>query len=268
MRELGATFQEKKMRLLVVFALVLLLIPAVAYAGHSSCGCHKASCGDSCKGACGDGCGAKVVSDCGNKCGSCKDKCHSGCKSKCDGGCKDKCQSGCNKCAKPACGSCGKPSCDGGCKSKSACGSCGKSSCGGGCQSGGGCAQPCACEAWHDFCGCGTVSSLCITITTACDGTAGPLKLQLRDPYFKTLALIEIPGPIEGYYNFTYTFDTPVEASMLGEAVLINDTEDPATLTSLRVVGMDGYCFNWVYVDHTCPGAIVGPGGCKRMVIY
>ncbi len=261
------------MRLLVLFALVLLLIPCVAYAGHSSCGCQKASCSDGCKGSCGDGCATKIESGCGNKCDSCKSKCDTGCKPKCKSGCKSKCDTGCkSKCdtgCKPKCDTGCKPKCDSGCKPKckSACGSCGKSDCGGGCKSAGGCAQPCACAAWHDYCGCEMVSSLCITIT-ACEGTAGPLKLQLRDPYFKTLAMVELPGPIEGYYNYTYTFDTPVQASMLGEAVLINDTEDPTTLTSMQVVGMDGYCFNWTFVDHTCPGAIVGPGGCKRMVIY
>lgn len=228
------------MRYLVLAALVLLLLPCVAYAGD--CGsCHKATCGD-CKAKCDTGCKAKCET-------GCKPKCDTGCKSKCDTGCKDKCHSGCKD------------------KCKSACNSCGKSDCGGGCQAAAGCPQPCACAAWHDFCGCGQVSSLCISIT-ACEGTAGPLKLQLRDPQFKTVTIIELPGPIEGYYNYTYTFEKPVDATMLGEAVLINDTEDAATLTSLRVVGMDGNCFNWVYVDHTCPGAIVGPGGCKRMVIY
>lgn len=117
------------------------------------------------------------------------------------------------------------------------------------------------------YCGCGMVNSLCITIT-ACEGTAGPMKLQLRDTNNATVAIIELAGPIDNYYNYNYTFDKPVDATSLKEAVLINDTEDPATITSLRVVGMDGACFNWVYVDHTCPGAVIGPGGCKRMVVY
>ena len=110
------------------------------------------------------------------------------------------------------------------------------------------------------------VSSLCITIT-ACEGTAGPMKLLLRDQSLHKLVEIELAGPIDCYYNMTYTFDTPVAASSLGEAVLINETDDPTTVTSLRLVGMDA-CFSWTYIDHTCPGVVVGPGGCKRVVVY
>jgi hypothetical protein len=253
------------MRYFVLFAVLMLLIPCAAYAGNHSCGCSKHTCGDTCKSGCGGGCHDKCQSGCTDTCkGGCQEKCHS-CKPKCETGCKSKCDTGCK--SKSSCNSCGKVGCNGGCKS--ACGSCGKVGCNGGCQQacGGGCAKPCACDAWDQFCGCGTVSSLCITIT-ACEGTAGPMKLQLRDTNYKTVAVIELPGPIDCYYNFTYTFDKPVDAASLQEAVLINDTEDPATITSLRVVGMDGACFSWVYVDHTCPGALLGPGGCKRMVVY
>ena len=117
-----------------------------------------------------------------------------------------------------------------------------------------------------DYCGCGEVNSLCITID-ACEGTAGPLKLQLRDQNNKTVTIIELPGPVDCFYSYTYTFDKPIDAAQLDEAVLINDTDDPATLTSLRVAGL-GDCFCWTYVDHSCPGTVIGPGGCKRMVIY
>jgi hypothetical protein len=270
------------MRYLVFVALLLLLIPSVVFAGNDGCGCKKASCSSCSSGShdkCDSGCKSGGCND--NKCGSCKEKCHSGCKQKCDGGCKSGCDKPkCNSCEKPKCNSCEKPKCNSGCKSgckdkchggcqQSKCNSCGQSSCSGGssCGAASSCAKPCACQAWQDYCGCGTVSSLCISIT-ACEGTAGPLKLQLRNPANETVVVVELPGPIEGYYNYTYTFETPVDAALLAEATLINDTEDPATLTSLRVVGMDGYCFNWVYVDHTCPGVLVGPGGCKRMVIY
>jgi len=110
------------------------------------------------------------------------------------------------------------------------------------------------------------VSSLCITLT-ACEGTAGPLKLLLRDRSLHKVVEIELAGPVDCYYNMTYTFDKPVPASSLGEAVLINATDDPATITSLRIVGMDS-CFSWTFVDHTCPGVLLGTGGCTRMVIY
>ena len=99
------------------------------------------------------------------------------------------------------------------------------------------------------------------------DGTAGPIKLQLRDGGYKTVAVVELAGPIEGYYTMTYTFDEPVRADSLVEAVIINDTEDPVTLTWFGVVG-NFECGSYTYFDKSCPGIVVGPGGCPRMVLF
>jgi len=188
------------MRKLLMVAVLLVFIPALAYAGH----CH----------------------------------------------CQPKCQPCCKQdiCTRPACTDpCGV--CDTGCDS--------------------GCGMPCACMEWYPYCGCGNVTGLCISLTAdCCDGTAGPLKLLLRDGSYDEIVTIELAGPVEGYYSMEYTFETPVSADSLVEAVLINDTDDPVTLTWMRVYGMLDYCCGWTYMDHVCPGAVIGPGGCPRMVLF
>jgi hypothetical protein len=111
------------------------------------------------------------------------------------------------------------------------------------------------------------ISSLSISIT-ASEGTTGGMKLLLRNGLLQQVVLIDLPGPITNDYTYTYTFAAPVMASVLFEAVLINDGDDPATLTSLRVVGLGEAGFSYMFVEHTCPGAIVGIGGCQQMEIY
>ncbi len=214
-----------------------------------------------------------VAKPCG-ECDTCKPKCETPCKSKCENKCSP-CQpvakpfDKCNSCkqepcaaAKPKCDSCDK--CRPKCKNK-----CGQCSTAGladysATMDSPPAANPCACDAWAPYFGQETVDSLSISIMTS-EGTAGPLMLSLRDPQHRQLALIELRGPIEGNYFFAYTFDSPVPASDLLEAVLINDGTDPATLTMFRVLGLGENDFSHVYIDHTCTGAIVGPGGCTRM---
>jgi hypothetical protein len=264
------------MRSLIVIAVLLAFIPAAVYAGDCGCSkCKQQTC-SSC-----DTCKSKCDSGCKSKCDSCKPKCDSGCKSKCNS-CKPKCETGCkSKCGKcneckPKCESGCKSKCDGGCKSKCnsceakpACSKCGQKSCSGGCgqsSCSSGCAKPCACTEWNQYCGCEMLSSLCISLQ-ACDGTAGPLMLKLRDTSFKTIADIELAGPIDGYYNYTYTFAEPIPASSLQEAVIINSTDDAATLTWFSVFG-NFDCGGFSYFDYSCPGVVVGPGGCPRMVLF
>jgi hypothetical protein len=122
----------------------------------------------------------------------------------------------------------------------------------------------CACDAWVPYSGDELVRSLSISITVS-EGTSGTLKLQLLNPTHQQIALLELPGLVKGDHSFTYTFKTPVKASDLMEAELINDGDDPATLTSIRVVGMDGAYFSYVFIEHTCSGAVIGPGGCPQM---
>jgi len=130
------------------------------------------------------------------------------------------------------------------------------------------CAMPCACMAWDSYCGCEMVTGLCISMETDyCDGTVGPLSLLIRDGNYDEIVTIELAGPIEGYYTMQYTFAEPLRADTLVEAVLINETEDPVTLTWLQVYGIFN-CGGWTYIDHTCPGAVIGPGGCPRMVLF
>jgi hypothetical protein len=100
-----------------------------------------------------------------------------------------------------------------------------------------------------------------------CDGTVGPLNLLIRDGNYDEVVTIELAGPIEGYYTMQYTFVEPLPADTLIEAVLINETDDPVTLTWLQVYGTFN-CGGWTYIDHTCPGAVIGPGGCPRMVLF
>ena len=240
------------MRAIIVLVMLLAFIPAAVYAGDCG-GCDK------CKTKC-------------SSCDTCKPKCDTGCKSKCDTGCKPKCESKCNtckpKCKQETCSSC-KPKCDTGCKSKcdtgckpkceSKCNTCEPK-----CDTG--CPKPCACMDWEQYCGCEMLTGLCITIT-ACEGTAGPLLLKLRDINMKTIADVELAGPIDGYYNYNYTFAEPMRADMVHEAVLINGTDDAATLTSLQVIGLFD-CGSFTFIDHTCPGAVIGPGGCPRMVLF
>lgn len=173
---------------------------------------------------------------CGNKCGTCC-KQHT-CTKACDTGCKSGCGSSCA------------PACNTGCAPA--------------------CPMPCACMAWETYCGCAMLNSLCISLEAACnDGTAGPLKLVLHDNNYDDIATIELAGPIDGYYTTNYTFDTPIRADSVREAVLINDTDDPVTLTWLQVWGSFGDCCGgWTYIDHTCPGVVIGPGGCPRMVLF
>lgn len=172
----------------------------------------------------------------------------------------------CGNCCETKCKPCCKqhtctPACDTGCNAGCDTG------CNAGCDMG--CAMPCACMEWEPYCGCGMVTGLCISMQTDwCDGTAGPLKLLLRDGNYDDIVTIEMAGPVEGYYTMQYTFETPVSADSLVEAVLINDTDDPVTLSWLQVYGMFDYCGGWTYIDHTCPGAVIGPGGCPRMVLF
>jgi hypothetical protein len=221
----------------VLVVLAALLIP-LAHA-DASCGGCKAKCG-SCKPACAAPANTcqKCASPCASKCSPCKPKCESKCSP-----CKPKCESKCSPC-KPKCESkCSEP-CDKGCP------------------------KPCACFDWVPYCGCEMVNSLCISLEAACEaGTAGPIKLQLRDRDFKTVAVVELAGPIEGYYTMTYTFAEPVRADSLVEAVIINETEDPVTLTWFNVVG-NFECGSYTYFDKSCPGILIGPGGCPRMVLF
>lgn len=130
------------------------------------------------------------------------------------------------------------------------------------------CEPPCACTDWMQYCGCEMLTSLCISLATdPCDGTAGPLMLLLRDTDYDEIVTIELAGPIEGYYTMQYEFAEPIRADSLQEAVLINETEDAVTLTWLQVYGIFD-CGGWTYIDHTCPGAVIGPGGCVRMVLF
>ena len=132
-----------------------------------------------------------------------------------------------------------------------------------------GCAKPCACMEWHDYCGCEMVTGLCISLEAdCCDGTEGPLWLLIRDGDFKDVVMIELAGPIEGYYTMMYEFDEPVRADTLVEAVIINKTDDPVTMMWFNVYGMFGCCGGWDYFDFSCPGVVIGPGGCPRMVLF
>jgi len=154
----------------------------------------------------------------------------------------------------------------------STCGTCCKqhtctSACNTGCAPA--CPAPCACMDWEQYCGCEMLTGLCISMEAACnDGTAGPLKLLLRDNNYDDIVTIELAGPIDGYYTTNYTFDTPIRADSVREAVLMNDTDDPVTLTWLMVWGNFGNCGGWTFIDHTCPGVVIGPGGCPRMVLF
>lgn len=165
-------------------------------------------------------------------------------------------------CGQAKCGTCCKqhtctPACDTGCKP----------ACDMGCAQP--CAAPCACMEWEQYCGCEMLTDLCISLQTDwCDNTAGPLKLLLRDNAYDDIVTIELAGPIEGYYTMNYTFEEPIRADSVREAVLINDTDDPVTLTWLMVWGNFGNCGGWTYIDHTCPGVVIGPGGCPRMVLF
>ena len=260
------------MRAIIVIALLLAFIPAAVYADCGGCNkCKQTTCSscDKCKTKCDTGCKSKCDT-CKPKCEPCKPKCDT-CKPKCEP-CKPKCEPCKPKCdtCKPKCEKACKPKCDTGCKPKcNTCESkcsvdkpCGKPDCDKGC------AKPCACMSWMPYCGCEMVTSLCINITTACDGdTAGPLMFVLRDKDMKTVASIELAGPIADEYSFTYTFAEPMKADLLHEAVLINTTDDPLTITRFNVVG-NWECGSWTFIDHTCPGAIVGPGGCPRMVMF
>jgi hypothetical protein len=203
------------MRKRAMIALMLVLLPAMSWAGD-----HNINCG------CGSGGGTMMTSTCGSTCGS---SCGTCCK-------QHTCTSGCN-----SCNSCAPA-----------------------------CTQPCACMAWEPYCGCAMLNSLCISMEAACnDGTAGPLKLLLRDNNYDDIVTIELAGPIDGYYTMNYTFDAPIRADSVREAVLMNDTDDPVTLTWLQVWGNFGECYGgWTYIDHTCPGVVIGPGGCPRMVLF
>jgi len=164
----------------------------------------------------------------------------------------------CDPCCRPKCEPCCRqdtctPACDVPCDM--------------GCDAG--CMMPCACMEWDTYCGCEMLTGLCISLTTdPCDGTAGPLKLLLRDGDYDEIVTIELAGPLEGYYSMLYEFAEPVRADTLIEAVLINDTDDPATLSWMRVYGMFECWGGWTYMDHACPGAVIGPGGCGRMVLF
>lgn len=239
------------MRNLVILALLIAFIPVAVWAGDcNSCG-SKPVCKQNCGTPKCDTCKPK----CETKCNTCKPACENKCKPACENKCKPACE---NKC-KPACENKCKPKCENKCKPKceNKCNSCAPAPA---------CPQPCACDAWVPYCGCEEITSLCITMQ-ACEGTAGPLWLQIRDPKYATLAMIELAGPIDGYYNMTYTFEKPVPASALMEAVLINKTDDAVTMTSMRVVGMNE-CFSYVYIDKTCSGMVIGKEGCPRLVMY
>jgi len=113
------------------------------------------------------------------------------------------------------------------------------------------------------------LTDLCITMETACnEGTAGPLQLKLYDTSYKLIATIDLAGPIDGLYSTGYTFATPIRADSLQEAVLINTTNDPVTLTRLLIHGVFSPCDGCTYINHYCPGAVIGPGGCTRMVLF
>lgn len=126
--------------------------------------------------------------------------------------------------------------------------------------------QSCTCDAWVPAYGSQLISSLNIEIL-ASEGTQGSMKLLLLDPQHRQMALINLPGPIEGDYTYTHYFDNPVTAKELFSAALINDGSDPATLTEFRATGLGDAGYSYVYVDHTCTGAVVGPGGCATMTI-
>lgn len=264
----------------------------------------KPKCDTGCKPKCESKCNTcAVVPVARPACGKCqaKSKCNTCAKAPavkpaCDScnKCKPKCENKCNSCAKapvikPACDSCNKckPKCEnkcGQCQSKTytGCGTCAATSLydigytSSSVQSGsrynpaaGTSASPnqCGCDAWVPYSGSELVESLRISIT-ATEGTTGGMKLLLRNPLLQQVVLIDLPGPITNDYTYTYSFGTPVKASDLFEAVLINEGDDPATLTSLRVVGVGEGSFNYMFVEHTCPGALVGIGGCPRMEIY
>lgn len=91
--------------------------------------------------------------------------------------------------------------------------------------------------------------------------------LKLRNNMMQTIADVELVGPLNGYYSMEYVFEEPIRADSIREAVLINNTEDPVTLTWLQVVGLME-CWTWTYIDHSCPGLVLGPGGCPRMVLF
>lgn len=113
------------------------------------------------------------------------------------------------------------------------------------------------------------LTGLCISLEAACNaGTEGPIKLLLRDTDFNDIVTIELAGPIDGYYTAQYEFETPIRADNVQEAVIINDTEDSVTLTWFSVYGMFGDCGGWSYFDFSCPGIVIGPDGCPRMVLF
>jgi hypothetical protein len=244
------------MRYLVVIIALLLLLPFAANAGDcgkcGKCGPCKTSCG-SCKSDCAPKC-SPSKSECKPKCDSCAPKCNS-----CKPACAPQTCTKCNTCA-PKCSPCKQNSCS------KPCGSCGKCNAAPSCNTG--CAAPCACDEWNTYCGCGSLTGLCISLRAACnDGTAAPVFLVLRDSRMNELATIELSAPIEGYYQTTYTFEEPLDATAPVEALLLNDNEDTVTLEWLSVTGLL-QCGSFTYFDHACPGVVIGQGGCPRMVLF
>ena len=244
------------MRYLVIVAALLLLLPFAAYAGDcGKCSPCKTSCSP-CKTSCAPKC-SPCKNECKPKCEPCKPVC-SPCKTECKPKCSP-CAPKCNPC-EPKCGKCKQNSCT------KPCGTCGK--CGEVSSCNTGCAAPCACTEWNEYCGCGTLTGLCISLRAAChDGTAVPIYLVLRDRQMNELATVELGAPINGYYNMTYTFDEPLDATAPVEALLLNDNEDTVTLEWLQVIGLM-QCNSFTYFDYSCPGVVIGKGGCPRMVLF
>ncbi len=231
------------MRYMLIVLVLLLAVPFAALAGD--CGKCGAKCSP-CKTAC-----SPCQSDCASKCSPCKPKCDT-----CKPACAPQTCTKCNTCA---------PNCDT-CKQNSCTKSCGKCAAQPSCDTS--CAMPCACDEWNAYCGCGMLTGLCINLQAACnDGTAAPVYLVLRDSRMNELATIELGAPIDGYYQMTYTFDEPLDATAPTEALLLNDSDDTVTLEWLQVTGLM-QCGSFTYFDHACPGVVIGQGGCPRMVLF
>jgi hypothetical protein len=114
------------------------------------------------------------------------------------------------------------------------------------------------------------IDSLCIQLSTCgCDGgTAGPLKLELHDNAGKIIATVQLDGPIDGSASWNYKFAEPIKADSLREAVLINDTDDSATLTWFSVTGMGECGWSYNFFDKKCKGVTIGKDGCPRFVMF
>jgi hypothetical protein len=124
----------------------------------------------------------------------------------------------------------------------------------------------CSCSEFHRYRGNAELNSFHVVIKAESSCATG-FTLLFRDERGRRAREIALNGPHAGEQSYDVLIENPIPAMAIRQAVLINNTSNDVKITYMKITGglSDG---DFVFFEKECPGVVIGPKGCPRMVLY